>query len=236
MCDELSIFRSTLEYGAIEEAGESDHAGPPGIFASVPEIIAEAQAGRPFILVDSHDRENEGDLVIPAQFATAREVNFMARYGRGLICLTITPKRAAELKLRPMVETNGSPHKTAFTVSIEAAEGVSTGISAFDRALTIATAVDPAKGHQDLVSPGHVFPLVAKAGGVLERPGHTEASVDIARLAGLIPAAVICEIMNDDGRMARLPDLRRFAREHGLKIGSIEDLIAYRSEKERKAA
>jgi 3,4-dihydroxy 2-butanone 4-phosphate synthase/GTP cyclohydrolase II len=231
-----------LEYGCLTGAAEriaglgrggmEEAARAPGVFSSITDIIAEARAGRPFILVDSHDRENEGDIVIPAQFASDRQVNFMARHGRGLICLTITPDRAAELALRPMVERNGSPHGTAFTVSIEAAAGVSTGISARDRATTIAAAIDPANGPADLVSPGHVFPLVAAAGGVLARAGHTEASVDIARLAGLIPAGVICEIMNDDGSMARLPDLRRFAQTHGLRIGSIEDLITYRREME----
>jgi 3,4-dihydroxy 2-butanone 4-phosphate synthase/GTP cyclohydrolase II len=221
-----------LEYGCTASlAPEVDRqAEGLSLFSTVPELIAEARAGRPIILVDSYDRENEGDLVIPAQFASAREINFMARHARGLICLALTPERAAELDLRPMVETNGSPHGTAFTVSIEAAEGVTTGISAADRARTIAVATDPANGAATLVSPGHVFPLVAQAGGVLTRAGHTEASVDVARLAGLIPAAVICEIMNDDGRMARLPDLRRFARSHRLCIGSIEDLIAYRLE------
>jgi 3,4-dihydroxy 2-butanone 4-phosphate synthase/GTP cyclohydrolase II len=233
-----------LEYGCTTSGAEPGEGlgqraaggmAATSLFATIPEIIADARAGRPFILVDSHDRENEGDIVIPAQFATDRQVNFMARYGRGLICLTITPARATELRLRPMVERNGSPHGTAFTVSIEAARGVSTGISARDRATTIAAAIEPANGPADLVSPGHVFPLIAKAGGVLERPGHTEASVDIARLAGLIPAGVICEIMNDDGSMARLPDLRRFARTHGLRIGSIEDLIRYRREIEDSA-
>lgn len=236
------LSSEALEYGCLsgsseriarlDSGGTDNQAGVPSIFSAIADIIADARAGRPFILVDSHDRENEGDIVIPAQFATDRQVNFMARHGRGLICLTITAERAAALELRPMVERNGSPHGTAFTVSIEAAEGVSTGISARDRATTIAAAIDPAKGPADLVSPGHVFPLVAAAGGVLARPGHTEASVDIARMAGLIPAGLICEIMNDDGSMARLPDLRRFARTHGLRIGSIEDLIAYRHETE----
>jgi len=214
----------------------ADLSRTPGTFSSIPELLADAHAGKPFILVDSHDRENEGDLVIPAQFASHREINFMARHARGLICLTITPERAAELQLRPMVDANQSPHGTAFTVSIEAASGVTTGISVHDRARTIAAAIDPAMGPADLVSPGHVFPLVARTGGVLTRPGHTEASVDIARLAGLIPAGVICEIMNDDGTMARLPDLRRFARAHDLRIGSIEDLIAYRRRIEGNAA
>lgn len=225
----------TLAYGCVTASEQfvqrRDREAPSNmlsIFASIPELIADARAGKPVILVDSHDRENEGDIVLPAQFATDREINFMAKHARGLICLAITPERAAALRLRPMVEDNGSPHGTAFTVSIEAARGVTTGISARDRARTIAAAVDPSSGPDDLVSPGHVFPLVAKAEGVLARPGHTEAAVDIARLAGLIPAGVICEIMNDDGSMARLPELRRFARTHGLRIGAIEDLIAYR--------
>jgi len=215
-----------LEYGC---AGwdVADCAPPPRIFSSIAELIADVRMGKPIILVDSQDRENEGDIVIPAQFATYREINFMARHARGLICLAITPARAASLRLRPMVENNGAPHGTAFTTSIEAASGVTTGISAHDRARTIAVAIDPAASAADIVSPGHIFPLVARVGGVLERPGHTEAAVDIARLAGLIPAGVICEIMNDDGSMARLPDLRRFARKHGLRIGSIEELIAY---------
>jgi 3,4-dihydroxy 2-butanone 4-phosphate synthase / GTP cyclohydrolase II len=220
----------TLEYGCSRAllADWQARGEPPSIFATVPELIAEIRAGRQVILVDSHDRENEGDLVIPAQWASAREVNFMARYGRGLICLALTQGDADRLGLRPMVADNGSPHGTAFTVSIEAARGVTTGISAADRALTIATAIDPVSGPRDVISPGHIFPLVAREGGVLERPGHTEASVDLARLAGLAPAAVICEIMADDGRMARLPDLRRFAELHRLRIGSIDDLIAYR--------
>jgi 3,4-dihydroxy 2-butanone 4-phosphate synthase/GTP cyclohydrolase II len=210
-----------LEYGI-------GSAPPEGRLASIPEILAEARAGRPFILVDSEDRENEGDIIIPAQFADARQVNFMARHARGLICLAVTPEIAARLALSPMVSDNRCPNGTAFTVSIEAAEGVTTGISAQDRARTIATAITPAAAPADLVSPGHVFPLVARPGGVLERPGHTEAAVDIARLAGLAPAGVICEIMNDDGTMARLPDLRRFARRHGLRIATIEALIAWR--------
>jgi len=234
----------TLEYGCVADDApfvesftpRADRAErrPASVFSTIPEIIAEARAGRPFILVDSEDRENEGDLVIPARFASDRIVNFMAKHARGLICLTITPALAQKLQLRPMVEDNNSPHQTAFTVSIEAASGVTTGISAQDRAHTIATAIDPAADHRALVSPGHIFPLVAKHGGVLERPGHTEASVDIARLAGLTPAGVICEIMNDDGTMARLPDLRRFAQLHDLRIGSIESLIAYRQENENQ--
>ncbi|MCH9809182.1 MAG: 3,4-dihydroxy-2-butanone-4-phosphate synthase [Alphaproteobacteria bacterium] len=185
------------------------------------------------VLVDAEDRENEGDLIIPAQMATPDAVNFMARFGRGLICLAITGTRAADLGLSEMVRSNQSRNRTAFTQSIEAREGISTGISAHDRALTIATAIDPSKDAEHIVSPGHVFPLVAREGGVLIRAGHTEASVDLARLAGLNPAAVICEIMNDDGTMARLPDLKVFAREHGLKIGTIEDLIAYRLQNDR---
>jgi 3,4-dihydroxy 2-butanone 4-phosphate synthase/GTP cyclohydrolase II len=196
--------------------------------SSVEDIIADAKAGRMFILVDAEDRENEGDLVIPAQMATPEVINFMAKYGRGLICLTLTAERASELHLEMMAPTNRAPHSTAFTVSIEAREGVTTGISAADRARTIAVAIDPTKNHNDIVSPGHVFPLVARDGGVLVRAGHTETAVDIARLAGLNPAGVICEIMNDDGTMARMPDLLAFAQHHGLKIGTIADLIAYR--------
>jgi 3,4-dihydroxy 2-butanone 4-phosphate synthase/GTP cyclohydrolase II len=181
-----------------------------------------------FILVDAEDRENEGDLIIPAQMCTPDAVNFMAKNGRGLICLALTQERAAQLNIPMMTQVNGTPNQTAFTVSIEAKEGISTGISAHDRAHTISVAIDPTKGPNDIVSPGHVFPLVARGGGALVRAGHTEASVDIARLAGLYPAGVICEIMNDDGTMARLPDLVKFAQLHGLKIGTIADLIAYR--------
>ena len=199
-----------------------------GCLSSIAEILDDMRNGRMVILVDAEERENEGDLVIPAQMATPDAVNFMARYGRGLICLTLTGDRAEELQLEAMVGDNRSRNRTAFTQSIEAREGISTGISAADRARTIATAIDPTKGAADIVSPGHVFPLVAREGGVLIRAGHTEASVDLARLAGLYPAAVICEIMNDDGTMARLPDLIAFAQRHGLKIGAIEDLIAYR--------
>jgi 3,4-dihydroxy 2-butanone 4-phosphate synthase/GTP cyclohydrolase II len=196
--------------------------------SSIEEVIEDARNGKMFILVDAEDRENEGDLVIPAQMATPQAVNFMARYGRGLICLALTAERAEQLSLNPMSQHNGTPLGTAFTVSIEAKEGISTGISAHDRAHTISVAIDATKGANDLVSPGHVFPLVARNGGVLVRTGHTEASVDIARLAGLYPAGVICEIMNDDGTMARLPDLVTFAQLHGLKVGTIADLIAYR--------
>jgi len=192
------------------------------------EIIEEARRGRMFVLVDDEERENEGDLVIPAQMATAEAINFMAKHGRGLICLALTKKRVEELGLPLMAQHNGTRHQTAFTLSIEAREGVTTGISAADRARTVSVAIDPSCSAQDIVSPGHVFPLVAREGGVLERTGHTEAAVDIARLAGLNPAGVICEIMNDDGTMARRDDLIRFAQLHGLKIGTIADLIAYR--------
>ena len=199
-----------------------------GILSSTPEILEDLRNGRMVILVDAEDRENEGDLVIPAQMATPDAINFMAKHGRGLVCLTLTRQRAEQLRLESMVRSNGSRMGTAFTVSIEAREGITTGISAHDRARTIATAIDPTKDHNDVVSPGHVFPLIAREGGVLVRGGHTEASVDLARLAGLYPAAVICEVMNDDGTMARLPDLVGFAQRHGLKIGTIEDLIAFR--------
>jgi 3,4-dihydroxy 2-butanone 4-phosphate synthase/GTP cyclohydrolase II len=195
-------------------------------------IINEARNGRMFILVDDEGRENEGDLVIPAQMATPDAVNFMARHGRGLICLALTKERADQLGLEPMTRTNRSRNETAFTVSIEAKEGISTGISAADRARTIAVAIDAANGPEALVSPGHVFPLVAKPGGVLVRAGHTEAAVDVSRLAGLNPSGVICEIMREDGTMARLDDLMDFARTHALKIGTIRDLIAYRLKKD----
>jgi 3,4-dihydroxy 2-butanone 4-phosphate synthase / GTP cyclohydrolase II len=201
---------------------------PKGFLSTVPELLEDMRNGRMVVLVDAEDRENEGDLIIPAQMATPDAVNFMAKHGRGLICLTLLPSRARELRLENMVRSNESRNRTAFTQSIEAREGISTGISAHDRALTIATAIDPTKAADDIVSPGHIFPLVARQGGVLIRAGHTEASVDLASLAGLYPAAVICEIMNDDGSMARLPDLIPFAQHHGLKIGTIEDLIAYR--------
>ena len=199
----------------------------------IEEIVEEARNGRMYILVDAEDRENEGDLIIPAQFATPAQVNFMAKHGRGLICLSLTRDRARTLELDMMARENRESMKTAFTVSIEAKEGVTTGISAHDRAHTIAVAIDPTKSADDIVSPGHVFPLVAREGGVLVRAGHTEASVDISRLAGLYPAAVICEIMNDDGTMARLPELVSFAQLHGLKIGTIADLIAWRRRHDR---
>ncbi|GLQ06471.1 3,4-dihydroxy-2-butanone-4-phosphate synthase [Sneathiella chinensis] len=194
----------------------------------IEDILDDARNGKMIILVDAEDRENEGDLVIPAQMATPDVINFMAKYGRGLICLTMTEERINELELPLMAQSNASRLHTNFTVSIEAREGVTTGISAADRAHTISVAIDHSKGAQDIVSPGHVFPLVAREGGVLRRTGHTEAAVDIARLAGLMPYGVICEIMNDDGTMARLPDLVEFAKTHGLKVGTIADLIAYR--------
>ena len=196
--------------------------------ASALEIIDEARNGRMFILVDDEDRENEGDLVIPAQMATPDAINFMARHGRGLICLALTSEQVANLGLPPMSRDNGMRHATAFTVSIEAREGVSTGISAADRARTISVAIRANTTRDEIVSPGHVFPLTARDGGVLVRAGHTEAAVDVARLAGLTPAGVICEIMNDDGSMARMDDLKLFAARHTLKIGTIRDLIAYR--------
>ena len=201
--------------------------------SSADELIEEARNGRMFILVDDEDRENEGDLVVPAQFATPDAINFMARHARGLICLALTRQRVEQLGLPLMSAHNGTRHQTAFTVSIEAREGVTTGISAHDRARTIAVAINPECGRDDIVTPGHIFPLMAREGGTLVRAGHTEASVDIARKAGLYPAAVICEIMNDDGTMARLPDLVTFAQRHNLKLGTIADLIAHRRLTER---
>ncbi|MEM9011652.1 MAG: 3,4-dihydroxy-2-butanone-4-phosphate synthase [Pseudomonadota bacterium] len=196
--------------------------------AAVEDIIEDARNGRMFILVDHEDRENEGDLVIPAQMATPDAVNFMATHGRGLICLALTGARLDALGLPMMAASNSSRHETAFTVSIEAREGVTTGISAHDRARSVAVAIDPTKDAGDIATPGHVFPLRAREGGVLVRAGHTEAAVDISRLAGLNPSGVICEVMKEDGTMARLPDLVAFAQRHGLKIGTISDLIAYR--------
>ncbi|MEO8454445.1 MAG: 3,4-dihydroxy-2-butanone-4-phosphate synthase [Sphingomicrobium sp.] len=206
--------------------------GTAEVLVGTEAIINEARNGRMFILVDDESRENEGDLVIPAQMATPDAVNFMARHGRGLICLALTKERADQLGLEPMTRTNRSRNETAFTVSIEAKDGISTGISAADRARTISVAIDAGNGPDALVSPGHVFPLVARPGGVLIRAGHTEAAVDVARLAGLNPSAVICEIMRDDGTMARFDDLMDFARTHGVKIGTIRDLIAYRLKKD----
>lgn len=194
----------------------------------IEEIIEEARNGRMYILVDDEDRENEGDLIIPAQMATPDAINFMATHGRGLICLTLTKERVEQLGLDLMSRANGTRHETAFTTSIEAREGVTTGISAADRARTVSVAIDASKGRDDIVTPGHVFPLIAREGGVLVRAGHTEAGCDISRLAGLNPSSVICEIMKDDGTMARMDDLVSFARLHGLKMGTIRDLIAYR--------
>ncbi len=196
--------------------------------SSVEEIIEDARNGRMFILVDHEDRENEGDLVIPAQMCTPSAINFMATHGRGLICLALPAARIEALGLPLMSPKNSSRHETAFTLSIEAREGVTTGISAADRARTVSVAIDPTKGAADIATPGHIFPLRARDGGVLVRAGHTEAAVDVSRLAGLNASGVICEIMNDDGTMARLPDLVSFAQKHGLKIGTISDLIAYR--------
>jgi 3,4-dihydroxy 2-butanone 4-phosphate synthase/GTP cyclohydrolase II len=198
----------------------------------IPELVADLASGRMVILVDEEDRENEGDLVLAADHVTPEAINFMARLGRGLICLTLTREHCERLHLPPMTSRNGTRHGTAFTVSIEAAEGVTTGISAADRARTIKVAVAPDAKPRDLVQPGHVFPLQAQDGGVLMRAGHTEAGCDLARMAGLTPAAVICEIMKDDGTMARLPDLEIFAREHRLKIGTIAALIEHRSRHE----
>ena len=201
--------------------------------SSIEDVLADAGKGRMFILVDDEKRENEGDLVIAAQFADAEKINFMAKHGRGLICLAMTSERVKELNLPLMAQANASRHQTAFTVSIDAREGISTGISATDRAQTIKTAIDPNKTAHDIISPGHVFPLVAKDGGVLVRAGHTEAAVDIARMAKLNPSGVICEIMNEDGSMARLPELQQFAQTHGLNIATIADLISYRRQTEK---
>lgn len=203
------------------------------MLSPIEDIIEDARNGRMFILVDDENRENEGDLIIPAQMATPDAINFMAKYGRGLICLSLTSTRVQELGLSLMAHQNGTRHQTAFTVSIEAATGVTTGISAADRAHTIAVAIDASKTAKDIISPGHIFPLVARDGGVLVRAGHTEAAVDIARLAGLNASGVICEIMNDDGSMARLPDLIEFSKKHKIKIATIASLIAYRRRSEK---
>jgi 3,4-dihydroxy 2-butanone 4-phosphate synthase/GTP cyclohydrolase II len=203
-----------------------------GAITPITEIIADIKAGRMVVLVDEEDRENEGDLLLGAEYATAEAINFMARYGRGLICLTLTEERCRQLNLPLMVSANRSPLGTNFTVSIEAAEGVTTGISAGDRARTVQAAIRADASPADIVQPGHVFPLMAQEGGVLVRAGHTEAGCDLARLAGLTPAAVICEILKENGEMARLPDLVEFAAEHGLRIGTITDLIQYRSRTE----
>ncbi|MFN3512203.1 MAG: 3,4-dihydroxy-2-butanone-4-phosphate synthase [Phenylobacterium sp.] len=223
-----------VQNGTSSEGGGGAPESDASAISPIEDIIEDARNGRPYILVDAEDRENEGDVIIPAQFATPEQINFMAKHARGLICLSITAERARQLRLPPMAAENREGMGTAFTVSIEAKEGVTTGISAHDRSHTIAVAVDPTKGPDDIVSPGHIFPLVAKDGGVLVRAGHTEAAVDISRMAGLNPAGVICEIMKDDGSMARLPDLVAFAQLHGLKIGTIADLIAYRRRTERQ--
>jgi len=202
-------------------------------FAAVEEAIEEIRRGRFVVVVDAADRENEGDLTIAAQFATPEAITFMATHGRGLICLCLTEERCDELRLRPMTDRNETPFGTAFTVSIEAREGIATGISAHDRSRTIQVAIDPSKGQADLVQPGHVFPLRARAGGVLRRAGQTEAAVDLARLAGLNPAGVVCEVMNDDGTMARVPDLIPYCAEHGLKMITVADLIEYRRRHEK---
>ena len=204
-----------------------------GFLSPTEELLDEARSGRMFVLVDDEDRENEGDLVIPAQFATPHAINFMAKHARGLICLAMTRHRVEQLGLPLMAQANGTRHQTAFTVSIEAREGVTTGISAADRAHTVAVAINPEMGRDRITTPGHVFPLVARDGGTLVRAGHTEAAVDFARLAGLNPSGVICEIMNDDGSMARMPDLVAFAQRHGLKLGTIADLIGHRRRTER---
>ena len=209
------------------------NAEPENFLSPIEDIIEDARNGRMFIMVDDEERENEGDLIIPAQMATPDAINFMAKFGRGLICLALTGERVNTLELPAMSRRNGSRHQTAFTISIEAREGVTTGISASDRARTISVAIDPSKGPADIASPGHVFPLEARAGGTLVRAGHTEAAVDLARIAGLNPSGVICEIMNEDGTMSRLPDLIAFAQHHGLKIGTIADLIAYRLKNDR---
>ena len=203
------------------------------VTSAIEEIIEEARNGRMFILIDDEDRENEGDLVIPAQMATPEVINFMAKYGRGLICLALTRQRCEQLRLPLMAQHNASRLQTAFTVSIEAKDGVTTGISAPDRARTVSVAIDPMKGPEHIVTPGHIFPLMARDGGVLVRTGHTEASVDIARLAGLNPSGVICEIMSEDGTMARRDELVAFAQRHGVKIATIADLIAYRRRHDR---
>jgi 3,4-dihydroxy 2-butanone 4-phosphate synthase/GTP cyclohydrolase II len=210
--------------------------GSSGVMASAEQIIDEARNGRMFILVDDEDRENEGDLVIPAQMATPDAINFMAKHGRGLICLALAKERVDQLGLEPMSRSNGARLETAFTTSIEARDGVTTGISAADRARTVSVAIDASQGPEAIVSPGHVVPLVARDGGVLVRAGHTEAAVDVARLAGLNPSGVICEIMSEDGSMARMDELFAFAQAHGLRVGTIRDLIAYRLRKDRIVA
>jgi 3,4-dihydroxy 2-butanone 4-phosphate synthase / GTP cyclohydrolase II len=202
-------------------------------FSPVEALIADIRAGKMVLVTDDEDRENEGDLICAAEFATAETVNFMARFGRGLICVPVTEDRAQKLGLSTMVQRNREAHGTNFTVSVDAAIGVTTGISAPDRARTVAVLVSSTSKKEDLVQPGHIFPLIAKSGGVLRRAGHTEAAVDLATLAGLQPAGVICEVLNDDGTMARVPELVKFSKEHGIKIGTIESLIRYRQEREK---
>ena len=202
-------------------------------FSSIPSILKDAKKGKMFILVDDKNRENEGDLVIPGSKCNSKIINFMAKHGRGLICLALTKKQIDKLKLPLMSQINRSRMQTAFTISIEAKKGISTGISAFDRAKTIRVAISPNSSKKDIVSPGHVFPLVARKGGVLERAGHTEASIDISIMSNLNPSSVICEVMNEDGRMARLDDLKKFSKKHKIKIASIADLIAYRFKNEK---
>jgi len=231
--DTMKSTSSQAMAQALDDDGKPRTEADLTFLSPIEEIIEEARNGRMFILVDDEDRENEGDLVIPAQMATPDAINFMAKNGRGLICLSLTKQRVAELDLPLMPRDNRQRQSTAFTVSIEAAEGVTTGISAGDRARSIAVAIDPTKGKDDISTPGHVFPLEAREGGVLVRAGHTEAAVDISRLAGLNPSGVICEIMNDDGTMARLTDLIPFAQFHNLKIGAIADLIGYRQRHDR---
>ncbi|MBA3054635.1 MAG: 3,4-dihydroxy-2-butanone-4-phosphate synthase [Sphingomonadales bacterium] len=230
-CSEPDWNPTAETLGKLERFLQANDDAP--VLVPIEEIIDEARNGRMFVLVDDEDRENEGDLVIPAQMATPAAINFMATHGRGLICLTLTGERCEQLGLEPMSRHNGTRHETAFTTSIEARVGVTTGISAGDRARTVSVAIDGTKSRDDIVTPGHVFPLRARNGGVLVRAGHTEAAVDISRLAGLNPSGVICEIMRDDGTMARMDDLVSFARLHDLKIGTIRDLIAYRRRHDR---
>ena len=225
-CGEIAWNPTAETLGKLERFLADNDDTP--VLVGIEELIDEARNGRMFVVVDDKDRENEGDLIIPAQMATPDAINFMATHGRGLVCLAMTKSRVETLGLDLMSRKNGTRHETAFTVSIEALQGVTTGISAADRARTVSVAIDASKGPDDIVTPGHVFPLVAREGGVLVRAGHTEAAVDISRLAGLNPSGVICEIMNEDGSMARLDDLIGFARRHNLKIGTIRDLIAYR--------
>ena len=244
MSQRLSVVSGPAPDAAPASAGASVQGSVAAAFGAVAisstaEIVSELKAGRMVVVVDDEDRENEGDLLMAAQFVTSEAVNFMAKHGRGLICLTLTEQRCRQLNLPLMVSSNGTKHGTNFTASFEAAEGVTTGISAADRARTVQAAVAPSAQPQDIVQPGHIFPLMAQAGGVLMRAGHTEAGCDLAALAGASPAAMICEILKDDGSMARLPDLLVFARTHGLKVGTIADLIHYRSQTEslvRRAA